>query len=119
MGYVYNSSIGAVWLSIRADIPVGLTSDNSSGSDYNIPVINNTTKIIGMECAMMPCVMSLNATAINGAYQEQVLDAFTDAEILGPTDQKSLSLRPPWGLERGIEKGQTFGMATQAFTPLT
>lgn len=119
MGYVYNSSIGAVWLSIRADIPIGLTSDNSSTFDYNISVIDNTTKIIGMECAMMPCVMSLNATAINGAYQEQVLDTFTNAEILGPAGQQSLSLRPPWGPERGMEKGQTFGMATQAFTPLT
>jgi hypothetical protein len=119
MGYVYNSSIGAVWLSIRADIPIGLTSDNSSTFDYPLPVINDTTKIIGMECAMMPCVMSLNATAINGAYQEQVLDTFTDAETLGPTGQQFLSLRPPWGPEMGMEKGQTFGMATQAFTPLT
>jgi hypothetical protein len=72
-----------------------------------------------MECAMMPCVMSLNATAVNGVYQEQVLDTFTDAEILGNYTEQSLLLRPPWGPEKGMEQGQTFGMATQTYMLLT
>jgi hypothetical protein len=118
-GYFYNSSIGGVWLSIRADISIGLTSDNATGLDYHLAVIDNATNIIGMECALMPCVQSLNATAINGVYQENVLAIFTDVEILGGADDQYLQLNPPWGSEKGMEKGQTFGMATQAYTTIT
>ncbi|KAJ5902736.1 hypothetical protein N7495_003264 [Penicillium taxi] len=74
-----------------------------------------------MQCAFFPVVRSVQAQVLKGIYSERILDEWTDctpvkAEENPLTDEQSLDgnyimlLRPPWGLEKGMEYNQTFGI---------
>ncbi|KAK4669885.1 uncharacterized protein QC763_206930 [Podospora pseudopauciseta] len=64
------------------------------------------------ECSLQQCVLSFETSVQNGVYTETLLDTFTEPPLNGK-HWLAHQLRPPWGLERGIDPAAnlSFGLS--------
>jgi hypothetical protein len=121
----YETGRPFVWHSIRADVDFEVLSKLDGKRK-----IGNDTAMIGTECAMYPCVLSIDAEVKNGQYQEDVVDEYyfpkeyfnrtakpkpDGTEVFQSYETVKMIGRPPWGEEKGVKFGETFGMTTEAY----
>lgn len=81
-------------------------------------VLNSSTPWAGTECTLSPCVLSLEASIVNGSYKEKTLDTWTKLEQDNSTYPAAIRLRPPWGSEQGMQAGQSFEISSEAVAAL-
>ncbi|KAF2833162.1 hypothetical protein CC86DRAFT_399808 [Ophiobolus disseminans] len=98
-----------IWHTIRADIDLDVLG-NLDGNRK----MHNDTPIIGNECAMYPCVLSVDASVKTGEYQEDIIDTYYFPNEAGNRMFKTV-VTPPWGKEKGVKSGDTFGMTVEAY----
>lgn len=114
-----------VWHSVRADVDFDVLSKLDGTRK-----VGNDTAMIGTECAMYPCILSVDAAVKNGKYQEDIIDTYyfpkevfnrtarpkpDGTEVLELYETVKMIGRPPWGEEKGVKSGDTFGMTTEAY----
>jgi hypothetical protein len=95
-----------IWRSIRA----GISSTTVENLDMSKKV-RNDTKMIGTECTMLHCILSIDATVNDGLYQERIVDTYY---IHNMSDNDGIVM-PPWGEDKGARLGETFGMTPEAY----
>lgn len=78
------------------------------------PKLANDTRMLATECAMLPCVLSIDAAVRNGVYSETVVDTFVMPNL---TSAATLAA-PPWGIEKGVTPGQSFGVTPEVLRAL-
>jgi hypothetical protein len=100
-------TIFPVWHSIRAAVDAATVFDIEK---YHYSIQNNT-RIIGTECTMLPCILSIDAAVKDGSYQEQIVDTHYLSNITA-TDG---IVAPPWGEEKGVKPGEGFGLTPEAY----
>ncbi|CAN9202999.1 unnamed protein product [Alternaria alternata] len=125
MESAYEPGSPFVWHSIRADVDFEVLSELDG-----MRKVGNDTAMIGTECAMYPCILSVDAEVKNGQYQEDVVDTYyfpkeyfnrtarpkpDGTEVFQLYETVKMIGRPPWGEEKGVKFGETFGMTTEAY----
>lgn len=104
-----NTWPGTVFQAIRAVI-----DPNSIAGGENRNVLTNSTRFMGTECTLGPCVMSINASVSLGVYSERVLKVWTQDPQPVTNTFDDLLLSPPWGPEDGMQVGQVFTISDMA-----
>ncbi|PPJ54655.1 hypothetical protein CBER1_07664 [Cercospora berteroae] len=92
--------------------------------------ISNASTIFATECAFQICVQSVRPRVSSGVYYEEEVDWWCDFTLQtmptnysllhkdNPVGWRRLELSPPWGLEHGMQSGQTFGIASSSLSSL-
>ncbi|CAO2648858.1 Nn.00g098070.m01.CDS01 [Neocucurbitaria sp. VM-36] len=94
-----------IWHSIRADVSAAVVNDLNG-----LKKLRNDTGMIGTECAMFPCILSIDADVSDGIYQERILDTY-----YFPDDAINYTIATSWGKENGVRSGDIFGMTFDAY----
>ncbi|KAL7906537.1 hypothetical protein GGI35DRAFT_482692 [Trichoderma velutinum] len=76
------------------------------------------TPFIATECALVPCVRSVQASVRKSVYNESTPIYWFEREATNRNSDWWVTMNPPWGPDLGVQEGQSFGIGFEALDAL-
>ncbi|KAJ5366852.1 hypothetical protein N7541_000793 [Penicillium brevicompactum] len=110
---VYNKSIIPP---IQLIAPDGVLGKDVWSHTTDPDVVNPVWQ--AMECSVEPIVRSFRPSVAEGHYSEDTIDTWTNGSFKDYYMGSDYSLKPPWGPEKGVEKGKVFTITKRSLTSI-
>jgi hypothetical protein len=95
----------------------GIKALYNDTNQYTNIELTNETHFIATECSLAPCVRSVQASVRRSIYSESTPIYWF--ELVNGNTIYNLTLNPPWGLDLGVQEGQSFGIDFEPLDALT